>query len=1116
MFTNINNSMKKISNIKKSVNKKILRDYFDIKDIRQLRSAWGMQNAKPLEIYELMALQYNEVVEQKQKQLIKDKAKAKHAEKQQIYLYKLYYDAYKILTKKKIVGQKTTTTQYLKYDGKKIFSFQSKKELKLTPFVYLNVAENEKYLWSDYQHKGHYANYPVADTLGQLLNYFPDYDIIYDALSKIGDSKNVGVFYNIHKEKLHKKDSKLKNMKLFYAYVNCPNPSFRGFEDLGDMQCVPNILYKHLTQKNLNKKLTIDKIIDMLESNYCNDLDYGLDNVIKGKRGYTSEDIVKVLDEYKCPYKLLNIKEEIFLFDTKKGNYDKNLYTFVGQVYNNHLYYCNDRDYIKSMASIQNAKNSNSNYVHAKKEEEEDENTVFDGDVLQQSDLTSDYIEQFKLDRTVRKVKLFDDQIVSIKYDDRTVYANKDKEIVEIATKNLSLPFKNQNLTTIGIILFKKFQPTHQKSCFNVSVFNTLNVNAGIVEYFNEYQGGSLTQIDINKCRTNCAINNIMGKYPIFDINNEWEEFNGNLNQIGYFYAESKNNLPMRGNNIYSGEFLTMCKNDGIEFKVTHQLIAEESYDEDYLKEFVEGVMKAAPDHYKKMTNSCIGYFGRTISKSKTGYIETDYNEAVANFWENPNIGSVYNLQDRIQSERIRGKDITKDGYNMVDVGTIEIDENTNHYLVQKTHAEKLFENDLPLYNKILENEYWNIYQLYKKAGGNLLKIKTDCVILENQENDIEFDDKIGGYKEERIDGFYYGNSTEPKINEIKTFETVLNWNEVCKVEWDDTDNFFESLIKKIPDTSMLIQGLAGSGKSEIVKHMDCFKDAIVLAFTNKATEGLLGKTICKYFGIDFETGKYCRKKLKALKDTKHIIVDECFMCPPFCIKVFDVIRKMHPHIVWIFIGDPEQTRPVGKEHINWLDTKVFYDLCSGNRLSLIRNMRNPKATKKYLQIIDGGTPNDYSKFSESEINITRTNKKRMEINTYYMDKNCGIDSHFIPNILEDESGNEISFHEKAQDVFLNLDTPVMAIITSEDLGLVNSGIYNIQSLNPIMINDVGYTDYDFMNTFVVCYAMTNHKVQSITIKTNFIIHEWLKMTPRERYTAYSRGTHKQNVKIIN
>jgi ATP-dependent exoDNAse (exonuclease V) alpha subunit len=54
-----------------------------------------------------------------------------------------------------------------------------------------------------------------------------------------------------------------------------------------------------------------------------------------------------------------------------------------------------------------------------------------------------------------------------------------------------------------------------------------------------------------------------------------------------------------------------------------------------------------------------------------------------------------------------------------------------------------------------------------------------------------------------------------------------------------------------------------------------------------------------------------------------------------------------------------------------------------------------------------------------------------------------------------------------------------------------------------VYVNDIQFTDAEFMKHFVVAYAMTNHKVQGITIRQPYNIYEWNKMETRARYTAY-------------
>ena len=64
-------------------------------------------------------------------------------------------------------------------------------------------------------------------------------------------------------------------------------------------------------------------------------------------------------------------------------------------------------------------------------------------------------------------------------------------------------------------------------------------------------------------------------------------------------------------------------------------------------------------------------------------------------------------------------------------------------------------------------------------------------------------------------------------------------------------------------------------------------------------------------------------------------------------------------------------------------------------------------------------------------------------------------------------------------------------------------------SENAILVNVkdemLAFTDAQFAEHFVVAFAVTNHKVQGITIKEDYNVYQWDEMSKRERYTAYSR-----------
>ena len=193
---------------------------------------------------------------------------------------------------------------------------------------------------------------------------------------------------------------------------------------------------------------------------------------------------------------------------------------------------------------------------------------------------------------------------------------------------------------------------------------------------------------------------------------------------------------------------------------------------------------------------------------------------------------------------------------------------------------------------------------------------------------------------------------------------------------------------------------------------------------------------------------------------------------------------------------------------INWLDTSVFYDLCDGTIVRLIENQRND-LTPEYHQLIEGKPFNihKFGKHEYSNVNICRTNRMRVQINEACMGK----EGVFIKY-------DEKLHHTRGQDVYLQKGMPVMNVTTDLNKGYINSKMYKIKRVTDDEIFIDGFEQpikhIEFMKNFVVAFAFTNHKVQSITIKEPFVIWEWLQMSKREKYTAFSRTAKREYVKI--
>ena len=230
-------------------------------------------------------------------------------------------------------------------------------------------------------------------------------------------------------------------------------------------------------------------------------------------------------------------------------------------------------------------------------------------------------------------------------------------------------------------------------------------------------------------------------------------------------------------------------------------------------------------------------------------------------------------------------------------------------------------------------------------------------------------------------------------------------------------------------------------------------------------------------------------------------------MIPRYIMKTLDKIKYAYPEIKFICEGDPEQTRPVGDEDVNWMQTNLLHNLCDGNMYELTTNKRNDE-TSNYHKILQGEDllANKYGSRVPQSVNICRTNAMRITINDMLMDR-TGL---FL-------SKNKANKH--SQDIWLTLNTPVMAIKNNKKKDIKNGKIYMLKSIDETTIkicNENSFTHQEFTEHFVVAYAYTNHKIQGLTIKECFNIYEWNKMSKREQYTAYSRTSDGHNVKIVN
>lgn len=1047
----------------------------------------------------------------------------------------------------------TSRTYYLKKEGntrvKRLtqpetisITFQTKQKLKvpIRRFSINNIISMQVQ-----------SQYPIV-SYDQALIYLPNQQALDKFLEQGSGSEKLTTFLTLNRQRIRKTEADLRTTLMYKCIVNLPFKEFNGFRDSGNAMCVPETILHHLKlDPKRNQKKKLEEIIEVLETytEDTRDIDIKYDKDYRftedelegeyecpdeyaelGQRGYTPEELIKTLEHFKCRGRILDVNLNEFITTNNFGDkkFNKHLKTFVGICYGNHLYYCDDEHFVKNISAKMNYEKSENFFefdAYEKKKDFEDKRKY---EIIETNDLTELYLEMFEKDNTLKKVRLQDGRIVSMVQDDLVICANPEKTIME---KILGDNFKNENTTILGNIELKKFVNENYGedlplSNFNKEVFDAIHKHGNIVKTYNTPECKVQALYDIIKCRTDCLMNNRLGDYEVFNVSCDIKPYSplkGDKSPLykGIYYIETEDrDFFMRGNSWYSSDYLKYAKREKIKFNIKYELLASSVIPANYFKSFVQYIIKKYPDpeHYKPIINKMIGGLGKTHTKKKSGYIEPDFDLAVAYFWDNndEHIGFTADVDvDKNIWKNLKGKNCNID--------VMYLQDGTKQYKVETTEYKTLYQNSMPIFNKILENEYIRIYELKKRVGGKLIQIKTDAIVVEGDYNRIKCGTEIGDIRYEKcfVDKVYL---KDEKLEESYVLDTDLSWNIIEEQRLErtadatgvdgDKSPLYSVDMKKLNGNAMLITGLAGYGKTHFVKNLPEYDldTTIRLGFTNVSTENLADedhpcRTLNSYFGIDFNNGKCSEKKMKRLRNVKCIIITEAFMMPSYIMGYLDKIKIAFPDIKWILEGDPEQLRPVKEEHINWLNCKMFNKLCDGNLIKLKYNKRNNETDNYYKIFKNQELDKDrYVYRKPQRVNICRTNKMRVNINDMCMDKN-----NYCKYIQKGHG-------DKEQDIYLNFDTPIMCIKNNKKLNIKNGSMdFKLTGFDTdkVYVNDLEFTDLEFTRHFVVAYAFTNHKVQGITIRELYNIYEWGQMDSRARYTAYSRTADAELVRII-
>lgn len=917
----------------------------------------------------------------------------------------------------------------------------------------------------------------------------------WEEVEIIGNSSNI--------QKSLIKKSELKKVKLGHLSYSYPYLKDADVIFTKEGNCITDYLYYELKNKPYFKKMTKSYI----------------ETYFKDEKNFLQ--IEKFINEHGhisiCAINPLN---KVF----HKYQAENSVITLTFMINNNHIYpilnsdikkSINKKDYIDINEFVYNVDYTEHQYLEDNDEIDMNKNVIlFNKDnlfeeatkVMKETNMIVDKILYDDCNRIISFVNPNTKQIYETtkQYKDRT-------QIIEDINKvyELNMKFENQPFSQISKELFNsKYGNTQMiKSHLNNDVYDALN-NYSISPYISklreDFDISVMEAMDISKSYSSALLNN-KHDYAIYSIFDTIEPFDGNLTNGEYYVNIPLNlcnntiNLPLGFYPIHMIHYALDKKVITIE-NIKYQIKPKTVLKYDYFKQYVEDAYNKLPNG-KELINHIIGTFGIKQSKQVNGFVSND--------WET--VCSMYHQEIADNKE--------------VFIHTFE-----NLHFFRSIKTDKLFNTSLPIYRHIITHGIINLCNLYYDLNPKyVISYNTDCIVYVKNHDLKTFitDDKGNIY-----------NKTQHH-NEIKDMPNHINNNTIKteldkvgkyrpeepkprgiigkKILRDDYEyiketpfNIYDETTEILKLNSAVVQGIAGAGKSHLIKNIIENKpedlNILILCFTNVAVQNLKQR-IENYediytFDTFYNEEMPFREKINKTKKYNMIIVDEYSMTPLKHMTMLYNVKKVFENMRLFFFGDKNQCLGVNEFSYSYdfIDTKPFKEMIEYNyyeckykeefsrydltTLNALTHFLNKGSMDKFMQ-----KQND-----DLFINICKYNNTRIEIN----------EERFK---VHSKDKDIITFSKNCK---IYIDMPIICIKTNKIDKIYNSERFTITNIDKdnetITLNDnrvISFLTYE--NYFDMAFCFTVYKIQGATINEPYQIYDINSMTKRELYTALSR-----------
>lgn len=598
-----------------------------------------------------------------------------------------------------------------------------------------------------------------------------------------------------------------------------------------------------------------------------------------------------------------------------------------------------------------------------------------------------------------------------------------------------------------------------------------------------------LTGIDENKAYTDKLRElEYLPTFNCFDVykkynNEKIENYNKYIIQVLIINEETKILFGNRFSKCYG---IVLNKIDQTYFKILYVLRPsnlkknpmKKHIDELYSKKLSDDI-NVDKKMKKDIVNITIGLLGKKYNNRSITHLFDDVEETyLHNFTYNTQTVSICNPDNQEQIIYLCNYEKTK----ILKNGFLHIKD-----LIYNLQSLKMFQ----------------LYQQCIKNNLNVYTIKTDCILVRNDEatirkTDIEFSNEIGKYKIE--------NDKEPmnfKIN-FNLNMLKINFKNYDANVINIVDEYSRSECDKILDENKqmsIFAEMPGCGKTTFIKNYDTDnKTLFICPFNNLSqdiqNDGAEAITYHKLFGINVDGVSNKNSREYNVDNFDVVCFDEILIYPIHDLyKVYHFVNKYKDKQLYC-TGDCNQLLPIGETTLNNItDIKQYRDdiinILFKNRLTLKINKRltNVKDIEKLINLKQDILYSNYDIMSifrkydfkiinnfnnvETTKNISYFRYRRAFINKlinikFYENKSFGDGDYIICK----------KYHE-----YKKVKLCVNYIYTIVKMGLNNVIISNGQ-------NEIEIT-LDILNKhFELPYCQTIYSIQGITIKDKITLFD--------------------------